>query len=498
MPPATSHTDDRPTGAERPKTPAELLATPVQFLKGVGPQRAELLARMELFYASDVLFQFPRDYEDLSDLRAIADLEPDKPLSVRGEVVEVELRQTAPGRSILGVLIRQGHDHLRAIWFNSPYMQPQFRAGQQVLLFGKCRLRGLRWEMTHPRVQVIENDEETQKGLMPIYPLTAGLNQSQMRRIVRGVLETCLDAVDEVFPPAYLAEHQLPTIHEALSQIHFPTDAASLERTRRRLVYQELLVLQLALALRREAIAQQGSAPALVINAKIDARIRRRFPFELTKGQNEAIARISADMALPRPMNRLLQGEVGSGKTVVALYATLLAVAHGHQAAIMAPTEVLARQHALVLGKFLEASQVRTALLSGGLTGSERTKTLADIKAGRVDVVIGTQAIVESGAEFSKLGLVVIDEQHKFGVRQRAQLKQAGHNPHYLVMTATPIPRTVALALFSDLDVSSLRDTPPGRQPVHTYLAADTDHAKWWEFFRKKLREGRQGFVVVP
>jgi ATP-dependent DNA helicase RecG len=495
------------------KTPGELLATPVQFIKGVGPQRGELLARMELYYASDVLFNFPRDYEDLSDLRKIADLEEDKPLSVRGVVEEVDLRETGPGKSILGVLISQhrdpspappgkgaveASDHLRAVWFNQPYLQQQFRAGQQVLLFGKARHRGFRWEMAHPRVQQLEEDEEMPQGLLPIYPLTEGLNQGQMRRITRGVLDTCLDAVDEVFPPEFLAAHNLAPIHEALTSVHFPPDRAALDRARIRLVYQELLVLQLALALRRQAIAQQGAAPVLEATAKIDARIRRRFPFELTTGQNQAIAEIAADMARRQPMNRLLQGEVGSGKTVVALYATLLAVAHGCQAAIMAPTEVLARQHAEVLGKFLEVSQVRTALLSGGQGVAERRDTLEAIRSGEVNVVIGTQAIVESGAEFAKLGLVVIDEQHKFGVRQRASLKQAGQNPHYLVMTATPIPRTVAMTLFGDLDVSTLRDAPPGRQQVHTYLAEEAQRAKWWEFFCKKLREGRQGFVVVP
>jgi len=500
MPPAPANTaaNQPQAGGQRQKTPAELLATPVQYLKGVGPQRGELLAKLELHYAQDVLFYFPRDYEDLSDLRAIADLEEDKPVSVRGEVEEVDLRETGSGRSMLGVLVRQGNDHLRAIWFNMPYLHQQFRAGQQVLLFGKARLRGFRWEMTHPRVQHVDEDEETPQGLLPVYPLTEGLSQQQMRRIARSVLESCVSAVDEVFPQEFLAKHNLAPIHEALLAIHFPASRAALDRARIRLVYQELLVLQLALALRRQAIAQHGAAPELPASAKIDARIRLRFPFELTPGQNQAIAEIAADMARPAPMNRLLQGEVGSGKTVVALYATLLAVAHRCQAAIMAPTEVLARQHAEVLGKFLEASQVRTALLSGGQTASERKATLAAIRAGEVDVVIGTQAIVESGAEFAKLGLVVIDEQHKFGVRQRASLKQAGQNPHYLVMTATPIPRTVAMTLFGDLEISTLRETPPGRQQVHTYLPSEAERPKWWEFFRKKLREGRQGFVVVP
>jgi ATP-dependent DNA helicase RecG len=263
-------------------------------------------------------------------------------------------------------------------------------------------------------------------------------------------------------------------------------------------VYQELLVLQLALALRKRMLTIDARAPELPTSAKIDARIVRLFPFELTAGQRQAIDEIAADMARPHPMNRLLQGEVGSGKTVVAVYAMLLAVAHGHQAALMAPTEVLARQHFRTLSVSLAESKVRMALLVGSLTAAERRQTLEQIAAGEVDLVVGTQAIIQEGVKFARLGLVVIDEQHKFGVKQRATLKQAGLDPHYLVMTATPIPRTVSMTLFGDLDVSTLREPPPGRQPVHTYLGDDDRREKWWDFFRKKLREGRQGFVITP
>ena len=316
------------------------------------------------------------------------------------------------------------------------------------------------------------------------------------RDIRAGVLE-------EVFPDEYLRAHDLWPLARALPQIHFPADQESLDRARRRLVYQELFILQLALAVRRQQQHDQRKAPALEATAKIDARIRRLFPFELTAGQERAIAEIAADMAGPMPMNRLLQGDVGSGKTVVAVYAMLLAVAHGYQAALMAPTEVLARQHALTLDRMLAASQVRRAQLTGGLTTAQRAALLQLIAAGEVDLVIGTQAIIQEDVSFAKLGLVVIDEQHKFGVRQRAVLKsKAGAgakcgsrrgqshfrrtkigtvpsvenrdspqaDPHYLVMTATPIPRSVTMTLFGDLDVSTLRDSPPGRQKINTYL----------------------------
>jgi ATP-dependent DNA helicase RecG len=236
----------------------------------------------------------------------------------------------------------------------------------------------------------------------------------------------------------------------------------------------------------------------LEATAQIDARIRRLFPFELTEGQRQAMAEIGADMGRPQPMNRLLQGDVGSGKTVVALYALLLAVAHGYQAVLMAPTEILARQHALTIRRFLTGSQVRRAELIGGMRPKLRAAVLEEIAAGRIDLIVGTQAILQEDVRFAKLGLVVIDEQHRFGVRQRAALKHSGPDPHYLVMTATPIPRTITMTLFGDLDVSTLNDSPPGRQKVNTYLAGDQRRERWWEFVRKKLKEGRQGYVVVP
>ncbi len=481
------------------KTPAEQLTTPVQFLKGAGPKRGPLLEKLGLRIARDLLFFFPRDYQDMSEMRCVDDFEEDIPLSVCGTVEEIEMRNTGVGRSMLGVLIRQDRDYLRAVWFNQPFMQRKFFQGQRVLLSGTARLNGMRWEMTHPQVQMLNDEEQPPVGrILPIYALTEGLKQSHLRRVVQNVVEQCLEAVDEVFPEDYLREHRLWPIRQALPQIHAPVDKPSLEAARRRFIYQELLVLQIALALRKRQLTTQRRAPALAATAQIDSRILRLFPFELTADQKQAMSEIAADMQRDWPMNRLLQGDVGSGKTIVAVYAMLLAVAHGHQAALMAPTEVLARQHARTLTTSLSESRVRIGLLTGSLTAAQRRDTLAAIRAGEVDLIVGTQAIVQEGVEFTNLGLVVIDEQHKFGVRQRATLKQAGLDPHYLVMTATPIPRTISMTLFGDLDVSTLSHSPPGRQPVHTYLGDDEKRESWWEFFRKKLREGRQGFVVTP
>ncbi|MGE0760763.1 MAG: ATP-dependent DNA helicase RecG, partial [Pirellulaceae bacterium] len=473
------------------KSAAERLTTPVQYVKGVGPQRADLLARLNLHTACDVLFYFPRDYQDLSALQPIERLRDGEPASVCGVVDDVELRSTGPGRSMVGVLLRQGSQFLRALWFNQPYIAERYRAGQRLLVAGKPHLRGFRWEMVHPTVTQLADEEEPPGGqILPVYPLTEGVNQWQLRRLVRTVVDQFAGELEDVLPQEFLTQHQLVTIQEALREIHAPNDRTSLDRGRRRLIFQELLIMQLALGWRRWKLVHQRRAPALPTDARIDARIRRLFPFELTGSQRQAIEEVAADMGHVYPMNRMLQGEVGSGKTVVAQYAMLLCVAHGHQAVLMAPTEVLARQHLRTLTRALEQSRVRIALYTGSLSSAARRETLAAIAAGDIDLVVGTQAVLGEDVRFARLGLVIIDEQHKFGVRQRAALRQSSLDPHYLVMTATPIPRTVSMTLFGDLDLSTLRELPPGRQPVHTYLADESQRSRWWDFFRRKLREG--------
>jgi len=475
------------------------LSTPVQFLKGCGEARAELLARLGVHVVRDLLFFFPRDYQDLTDLRAITELEEGVLASVLGTVEELDLANLGSGRSILGVLIRQGDQYLRAVWFNQPFLREKFRRGQTVLVSGRPKRRAIRWEMAHPLVKPIETEADVPMGeLLPVYPLTEGLHQRHVRSLVRRALDSCLEQLEEVFPAEFLERHDLWPLATALPRLHFPSNREELARARRRFVYQELFILQLALALKRERVRRSLQAPPLELTAKIDARIRRLLPFALTAGQNQAIAEIAGDLERNVPMNRLLQGDVGSGKTIVAVYAMLLAVAHGAQVVLMAPTEVLARQHVLTLERLLAGSHTRVGWLTGGQTAKGRQQVLAGVASGEIQVLVGTQAVVSGELEFHKLGLVVIDEQHKFGVRQRARLKYSGLQPHYLVMTATPIPRTVSLTLFGDLDVTTLRDAPPGRQNVHTYLPSLEDRPRWWEFFRKKLREGRQGYVIVP
>lgn len=476
-----------------------LLNTPVDQLRGVDRGKAALLGKLDLRSIADLLFHFPRDYLDLSNERSIAELDEDVVQTVRGVVTEVASSSRGFGKSRVAVLIHDCTGHLRATWFNQPFMRAKFDEGQTVLFTAKPKMRGMMWEMSHPQVTYLEPEDQGDSGtgMLPVYSLTEGITQYHMRRIVGAAVEEYADVPEEVFPSELLESYRLLPLSEAIRTIHHPENAVALAEAQRRFIFQELFVLQLAISERR---GQQQSvrAPELPTTTKIDARIRRLLPFNLTEAQEAAIAEVTADLALDRPMNRLLQGDVGSGKTVVALYAMLVAVAHGKQAALMAPTEILARQHAETLAEWLTASRVNFAVLAGGTTKRDRQALLERIETGEVDVVMGTHAIIQDDVCFNDLGLVVIDEQHKFGVKQRAALRQTDHSPHYLVMTATPIPRTVTMTLFGDLDLSTLTELPDGRQPVSTYLVEPDKQERWWGFVRDRLHEGRQAFVVAP
>ena len=474
------------------------LATPVEFIRGIGPGRAQLLERLGLRTANHLLFNFPRDYQDLSDERTIANLEEGQLQSVRGVIAEVAATSSGFGKSRVAILISDGTGHVRGVWYNQPFMKDRFREGMTVLLTATPKMKGLMWEMSHPLVTTLADEEaKIEAKLLPVYSLTEGLSQYHMRRIEQAAVVEFADQLEEVFPAALLKRFQLMPLVEAVRAIHQPSDRDEMERARRRFVFQELFVLQLALSIRRSD-QRQLNAYELPATSRVDARIRRLLPFELTESQTKAIAEISADLALDRPMNRLLQGDVGSGKTIVALYAMLVCVANGRQAALMAPTEILARQHADTLAKLLEESRVEWALLTGGSTRAERDDVLRRLADGTLRLVIGTHAVVQEDVKFKELGLVVVDEQHKFGVRQRSALRQGDVAPHYLVMTATPIPRTLSMTLFGDLDISTLQSAPAGRQPINTYLVEADQEAKWWHFVRERLNEGRQAFVVAP
>jgi ATP-dependent DNA helicase RecG len=492
--------------------PALALGTDIQFVPGVGASRAEMLRRLGVRTAGNALFFFPRGYEFPAQWTPINELRDGQPASLVGRITEVEVRSRTPGKSVFGALVENQQGAVRLLFFNQPGRAEQLRRGSLVMVSGIPKLAGFRMEFIHPRVSILDDEETVPAGqILPIYPLVEGLRQSDLRKVTAKVVEGLSDSIDEVLdePLRELAASRidgtlpgvtpaLPGITTALREIHRPSGKEGLEAARRRLIFQELFVLQLALALRRRRLTTALSAPPLTPTPLIDARIRNRFPFELTPDQVTAIGDVGRDMARQFPMNRLIQGDVGSGKTVVAQYALLLAVAHGYQAVMMAPTEVLARQHHQTLTKALAHSRVRIGLLCGSLTPPQRREVLQQIAAGEIDVLVGTQALLYGEVRFAKLGLCVIDEQHKFGVAQRKALRRGDLDPHYLVLSATPIPRTITMTLFGDLDVSTLRQKPPGRGVVHTYLAEEAWRDRWWRFVSQRLDEGRQAFVVTP
>lgn len=480
----------------RTKTPS--LLTPLRHLTGVRADWIPALDRLELHTVADLLFYFPRRYEEIQEVVPIGALTVGQSASVVGVVKEVDQSISETGRHTFYMLLEQDRHYLRAIWFNQPFLVEKFRAGQRLFLRGTVSERGGRLQMVQPRWMIVSGDQgPPSAGLLPVYGLTEGLKQRDLRRLSRRVVEQFASQVEEALPESLREAWQLCGIHQALEGIHFPTTHEARAAAERRLVFQELFVLQLALARRRHDLRADPTAPPLELTPKIRERILCRLPFELTESQVKAFAEIAADMARAVPMNRLLHGDVGSGKTAVALCAMLLAVAHGYQAALMAPTEILVRQHERHVRDLLAGSRVRLCAWTGST--SHRQQLAQRIESGEMDLVVGTQAIVQSELKFAKLGLIVIDEQHKFGVRQRARLKDlSAGTPHYLVMTATPIPRTISMTVFGDLDVSTLTMPAGMRAPIHTYLGDDSQREKWWAFVAKKLREGRQAYVIAP
>jgi ATP-dependent DNA helicase RecG len=475
------------------------LRLPLEQLPGATPARRDLLSRLGVETIGDLLYHFPRAYEDLTDLRAIIDLTPDELQTVQGEVVEIGSRDLPGGRSLVSVVLSDDGEHvLEGVWFNQEYAARRFRYGARVSFSGKPKWHRNHWQMSSPRAQLLDGSTPDTPGVVPVYPLTEDLRADNLRKLIGKALDLHAAALRDRLPEELRHRHRWPAVGEALREVHFPGSLDAALHAKQRFVYEELLLLQLGLALRRRELRDRQQAPLLETTPEIDARIRRLFPFQLTDDQDRAVADICRDLASSRPMQRLLQADVGAGKTALAVYALLVAVANKHQAALMAPTEVLARQHARTLDDYLAHSRVRRLLLTGALTGRERREALDALKAGEIDLVVGTQALVQEGVAFAQLGLVVIDEQHKFGVHQRARVRQLGAEPHYLVMTATPIPRTVALTVFGDLDLTLVRQLPPGRQPVASRWLRESQREWLYGKMREALKHGRQGYVVSP
>jgi ATP-dependent DNA helicase RecG len=474
------------------------VTTPVQYLKGVGPARAAVFERLGVRTVGDLLEYFPRDWVFAPGRIPISAMRPDEPATIIGLVESLDY-QDYRRPPLFEAIVSDESGVCRVVWFHGGYLRRQLRLGQVIMASGKATVFKHQLQMTNPKFMVLdEKPTDPEKHFSGgVYPASGRLSSRQIKQIILPVLEQVEGLVREFYGAGFIKEANLIGRKNAFAWIHMPPDEQKLAQAQRRLKYDELFLMQLGLALRRYRTQHYASAVPCTLTDEIDSRIRRRFPFLLTEDQNACIAEIAEDMGRTKPMNRLLQGDVGSGKTVVALYAALLAIANKTQVAIMAPTEILAAQHFLSIERYLKDSQVRRVLLTGGLTGKKRDELLAQVKRGAMDIVVGTVALLQKDIEFANLGLVVIDEQHKFGVHQRAELRKASA-PHCLVMTATPIPRTLAMTAFGDLDASVIKQGPPGRGTVVTRWVDRRDRRQAYEFIRERLRAKKQAYFVYP
>ncbi len=487
----------------------DVSALSVSILKGVGPKVREKLARLGLTTVQDVLFHLPHRYQDRTKLTPIGRARPGREAIITGEIELADVVYRGRRSLVVRLADGTGHIHLRFFHFNAA-QQNQLQRGARLRCFGEVRFGPTGFEMAHPEYTVLAEGETAQPEatLTPVYPATEGVHQLLLRRLTQQVLEKYLDKIPEWLPPDTLAELKLATLPEALSLVHRPppgVDLAALESGRhpaqQRLAFEEMLAFHLSLQ-RRRARMQAYQAPVLAGERRLGQQLLESLPFQLTKAQARVLDEIYADLQRPHPMQRLVQGDVGSGKTVVAAAAALAAVEAGFQVAVMAPTELLAEQHLRNFTTWLEPLRVPVAGLSGRINGRARTSLLEAIGSGKVPVTVGTHALFQEDVAFSNLGLIVVDEQHRFGVHQRLALREKGavgsRRPHQLILTATPIPRTLAQSLYADLDVSVIDELPPGRKPVETVVVPETRRDEVMARVRTACAAGRQAYWVCP
>ncbi|MFQ5655917.1 MAG: ATP-dependent DNA helicase RecG [Candidatus Methylomirabilales bacterium] len=476
---------------------ASPLNMPVESLKGVGPKRAEALARLGVRTVADALYLLPIRHEDRSHLRPIRDLRPGFHETVVGEVKAVNVMPTRRRFKILSVVVGDRTGIFIAKWFHQPYLKNRFSRGQRFIFSGRVS-GGVSPEMINPDYEEWEDGAQIHTGrIVPVYPLTEGLFQRWLRSFMKGLVEARAADVEDFLPHEICQRHALMALPDALRAIHFPDRLQEAEEGKRRLAFDDLLLLSLGMALRRQAVEAEVGV-TMMGGPDVEQAVRTHLGFPLTSGQERVLQEIKADMARPKPMSRLLQGDVGSGKTAVALLAMVHAVGSGFQGAIMAPTEILAEQHYGRAQALLAPVGIRAGLLSGGTIGKERERLRQSLSSGEVQVVIGTHALIQETVAFHRLGFVVVDEQHRFGVRHRAALTAKGYHPHTLVMTATPIPRTLALTLYGDLSLSIIDEMPPGRQPVKTELLPEGKRLEAYRLVIEQIRKGRSAYVICP
>jgi len=492
------------------------LQTDVQMVKGVGPQRAELLAQRGICTLEDLLNYLPFRYEDRIHFSKIKDVQPDGTYTLRARVMSGQAVRGMYGRdAIYHLLVQDDSGSLPCKFFHGGYLEGRLKPGQELILHGKVEIdkqRPARREMVNPTFEVLSGEEvdSTEMGrIVPVYEAVGTFGTRQIRRAIYATLQNLDQSIPDILPAELRKRLAFPSRRDALIQTHFPPAEESLmllnqfrSPAQRRLIFEEFFLYQLSLALGRKTTRKENAIPFRVREDKIREALKKILPFKPTAAQKRVLAEIAADLERPVPMNRLLQGDVGSGKTIVALQAAVIAMENGCQAALMAPTEILAVQHFLAARRILAPGGNHVQLLISGLKGAEKAEARERIRSGEAKLVIGTHALIEENVEFQRLGFVAIDEQHRFGVLQRKKLMdkavKLGHAPHVLVLTATPIPRTLSLTLYGDLDVSVIDELPPGRTPIQTRMTTESHLPGVWESLRREVEAGRQAYVVYP
>ncbi|MCB9771293.1 MAG: ATP-dependent DNA helicase RecG [Candidatus Omnitrophica bacterium] len=482
---------------------SKLTQTSVQFLKGVGPARKKILENLGVQSVEDLLYLFPRRYEDRSKMTLLSQVKIGEFQTVSGKVIARGSRQSWFTRKhVYETVIDDGTGRIFGVWFNQPYLDNYFQPGTEVVLYGQAALYKNRIQMISPEYEIIDkSDKSLSMGrIVPIYPLTKGISQRYLRKIIHNCIATYSSDLIDTLPVATRNKHRLLNINESLENIHFPENQIKQEEAQRRISFEEFLFFHLSIIKRRmNVLAQPGTQH--VVDEKFRAKFKSCFPFSFTNAQKRVMEEIVGDMRKASPMLRLLQGDVGCGKTVVALMGCLAAIENKKQSVFMAPTEILARQHFENIKKILENSEfqnIHCSLLVGSLPENEKIELRKKIKTGTIDLLIGTHALLSEDVRFKDLSYVVIDEQHKFGVRQRAFISQKGLNPDVLVMTATPIPRTLSLTLFGDLDVSTIDELPPGRGKIGTKVLPLEKAPNVYAFIRDEVAKGRQVYIIYP
>lgn len=479
-----------------------ILLTSSQYIKGVGPARQVLLNRLGIQTVEDLIMHFPRRYYDRSSMKAICELEPGDDVTFSGVILAVSLRKLGRKRSLLTVAAGDETGRINLVFFNQPYLKKRFRQGKNIIASGRVNLYRGQKQVSSPDFEFSDGSEDSglihTGRIVPVYPCTSGISQRMMRRIIKSALEKCRGEIGENLPPDVKRDLNLLSREESFREIHYPRDFDLLETARTRFKFEELFFIHILLRERRRKISESGARPPVSPPYPLVKELLESLPFSLTESQKKVMSEIRNDVESGRGLARLLQGDVGSGKTVVGLLSMFMAVDNGYQTAMMVPTELLALQHYNKIRGYVSEMPLRVELLVGSLSKNEKNRIHRELGAGKIDIVIGTQALIQESISFRRLGLAVVDEQHRFGVKQRARLGRSGELPHFLVMTATPIPRSMAQIVYGDLELSVIESLPFGGRDVKTEIVSEDDREECYTYARKIFREGEQAFILYP